>query len=110
MDLVDLAQHRAKEAELPPGIPPEVCAKFDELAHGLADGTLSGWAFDRYSADAILHRIRWHFTVERRDRAFKCNNNWTAPLARWWLRQHPEYPRFFELRERVHDGYREDAA
>ena len=84
----------------PIGIPPRVAEKFDELALMLAkDG------FRHYSADAILHRIRWHFTVERRIGGFKCNNNWTAPLARWWMLRHPEYPKFFELRERLQDGY-----
>ena len=96
-------------SRLPPGIPGEVCAKFDELALGLADGSLSGYAFPRYSADAILHRIRWHFTIERKDRAFKCNNNWTAKLARWWMEKRPEHAGFFELRERVGDGYDADA-
>jgi hypothetical protein len=70
--------------------------KFDELALGLADGSLSGYAFKRYSADAILHRSRWHFTAERRDGACKYNNDWTAPLARWLEQKHPKYPRFFD--------------
>ena len=57
--------------------------------------------FARYSADAILHRCRWHWQVERGDRGFKINNNWSAPLARWFLKIHPEAAGFFELRERV---------
>lgn len=86
-------------------IPAEVCLKFEELALGVA---AQGWK--RYSADAILHRIRWHHHVERGDRAFKANDHWTAPLARWFLTRHPEMPDFFELRERVDDGYREGEA
>lgn len=92
----------------PIGIPPEVCDKFEELALGLANGSLAGFAFKRYSSDAILHRIRWHFTVEKRDRAFKVNNNWSAPLARWWLMRHRQYSGFFELRERLNDEYKEE--
>lgn len=57
--------------------------------------------FDKYSSDAILHRIRWHEKVERKDRSFKCNDHWTSCLSRWMLRKHPELPLgFFELRER----------
>lgn len=110
MNLFTRHPEHSPPIEYPIGIPLEVCAKFNELACGLADGSLSGFAFKRYSADAILHRIRWHFTIERRDRAFKCNNNWTAPLARWWLERHPEHSEFFETRERMQEGYREDAA
>jgi hypothetical protein len=91
--------------DAPSGVPAEVCAKFEELALSLHD---DGWR--HYSADAILHRIRWHFQVEKGNRAFRCNNNWTAPLARWFLRKHPELNGFFELRERTDDGYREEAA
>lgn len=105
MDLVELAQHLARGPEYPIGIPRDVCDLFDKLACGVAS---RGW--QRYSSDAIVHRIRWEMHIERGDRAFKLNNNWTAPLARWWLARHPEYPKFFELRERIHDGYAESAA
>ena len=55
--------------------------------------------FERYSADAILHRIRWHEKIERGYRGFKCNDHWTSCLSRWALRKHPELPLgFFELR------------
>ena len=90
-------------SDYPVGIPPEVCEHFERLALQVAAG---GWR--RYSADAILHRIRWTYKVERGNRAFKCNDHWTAPLARWFLARHPELPGFFELRERTGDGYSED--
>lgn len=54
--------------------------------------------FTRYSADAILHRIRWHYQVERGDREFKVNNNWAAPLSRWFMGKHPQYRGFFATR------------
>jgi hypothetical protein len=82
-------------ADLPEGIPVDVCASFERLAL-----ELRGVGFKRYSADAILHRVRWHMHVERGNRAFKANNNWTAPLARWFLKNHREAAGFFELRER----------
>jgi hypothetical protein len=80
----------------PEGIPADVCLTFEKLALELL-----GLGFKRYSADAILHRVRWHWQVERGDRGFKANNNWSAPLARWFLARNPKVPGFFELRERV---------
>ena len=56
--------------------------------------------FKRYSADAILHRIRWHMNIERGHREFKCNNNWTAPLSRWYMKKYPELEGFFSTRVR----------
>ena len=100
MDLFD-----SNRNSFPVGVPPEVCTLFEQLALKVA---AHGWK--HYSADALLHRIRWEMQIERGNRAFKCNNNWTAPLARWFLACHPEMAGFFELRERVTDGYREEAA
>jgi hypothetical protein len=74
-------------------IPIEVRELFSKLTFDLIRG---GWT--HYSADAILHRIRWHYHVEKREREFKANNNWTATLARWWLKNNLQYPEFFELR------------
>lgn len=81
--------------EYPKEIPSGICDLFETLALEVADR-----GFKRYSADSILHRVRWHFSIEKSDRTFKCNNNWTAPLARWFLRRHPEHEKFFELRKR----------
>lgn len=80
----------------PNGIPPDVCLSFEKLALELL-----AMNFKRYSADALLHRVRWHWQVERGDRGFRCNNNWTAPLARWFLDRNPQAAGFFELRERL---------
>lgn len=79
----------------PEEIPAEVSALFEQEALKVRQA-----GFERYSADAILHRIRWHFQVEQGQREFKCNDHWTAPLARWFLAKHPELPGFFETRER----------
>lgn len=87
--------------EYPPGIPIDVCQLYEQLAfkvHG------RGW--QHYSSDAILHAIRWEYQIERGHREFKCNDHWTAPLARWFLAKHPHMVGFFELRERR----REEAA
>jgi hypothetical protein len=76
-------------------IPQEVYDKFETLA---LDVKAAG--YKHYSSDAILHRIRWHMHIERGNREFKANNNWTAHLARWFLARHPGEPKFFELRVR----------
>jgi hypothetical protein len=77
------------------GIPQDVLDLFDQLADSIIAA-----GFDRYSARALLHRIRWHFKVEKGDREFKCNDHWTPRMARSWLLRHPERPNFFETRER----------
>lgn len=82
------------------GIPDDVSRLFERLTLKLINEN----GFKHYSADAILHRIRWHFQVERRLREFKCNNNWTAVLARWFMQRHPEHEGFFETRSSPHKG------
>lgn len=76
-------------------VPPDVKILFERLALQIH---ARGWK--NYSSDAILHRIRWEMQIERGEREFKCNDHWTAPLARWFLNRHPEMPGFFELRQR----------
>lgn len=91
----DLFAHANRATSWPDGIPREVAELFDKLALDLKRR-----GFERYSADAILHQIRWTMHVDRDNRDFKCNDHWTAPLARWWLLKHPEHAGFFETRER----------
>lgn len=79
---------------MPEDVPLDVCVLFDRLALQVAR---AGYA--RFSSDAILHRIRWEHQVERGDREFRCNDHWTAPLARWFTANHPELPEFFALRK-----------
>jgi hypothetical protein len=79
----------------PDGIPPDVVALYEALAFEILQ-----LGFNRYSSDAILHRIRWHKHIERGQREFKCNDHWTAVLARWFMDKHPECEGFFETRER----------
>jgi hypothetical protein len=84
------------KVDLPEGVPAEVCALFERLALDLIKR-----GFTRYSADAILHQIRWTTHMMRGDLTFKANDHWTAPLARWFLAKHPKHGKFFELRERA---------
>jgi hypothetical protein len=58
--------------------------------------------FDHYSADAIVHRIRWHVNVDTRSEAeFKINNNFVACYARMFHDTYPEHAGFFRTRERT---------
>ena len=78
------------------GVPDEVVALFERFTLEVINR-----GFKRYSSDAILHRIRWHYHIERTGHEdFKCNNNWTADLARWFMDNHPSHTGFFELRVR----------
>lgn len=72
---------------------PEVYRLFQELAD-----TLRSRGRSRYSADAILHRIRWHYHVERSDGDFKINDHFSSRYARLLMRNRPEYNGFFETR------------
>ena len=53
-----------------------------------------------YSADAILHRIRWHIAIETvSDDGWKINNNFSSRYARTLMADLPgEFAGFFELR------------
>jgi hypothetical protein len=82
----------------PDGVPAEVCELFARLA---TEAHRSG--LKHYSADAILHRVRWHEQIERGNREFKANNNWTAPLARWLMARNPAMRGFFEIRKLGHE-------
>ena len=77
----------------PSSVPEHVAAMFEDLAFQVWER-----GFDRYSADAVLHRIRWFHHVERGDREFKCNNNWTSGLARAFMKKYPSMNGFFEIR------------
>jgi hypothetical protein len=79
--------------EYPPDIPIEVCDLFVKLAR-----EAKAAHFRRFSADMILHRIRWYFTIEAKRTGFKANNNWTSTLARWAMKAAPDLEGFFETR------------
>jgi len=95
----DLFTYMESQTSAPPeGVPSDVAALFERLAMQVHHA-----GHERYSADAILHRIRWHEQIERGNRGFRANNNWTAPLARWFLARNPQLPGFFETRDRLDD-------
>jgi hypothetical protein len=78
----------------PKGVPADVAKLFEEMAFSVIKA-----GYDRYSARSIIHRIRWHYHIDRGVRTFKCNNNWTPALARWFMAKHPTRAGFFETRE-----------
>jgi len=56
----------------------------------------------RYSADAVVHRIRWHVNIETRPvDEFKINNNFVSYYARLFMRKNRQYSGFFETRVRT---------
>lgn len=77
----------------PPEVPEVVVDMFEAFALEIIKSGMP-----RYSARAILHRMRWHQHIEKGNRDFKCNNNWTPKLARWFMAKHPKHSNFFETR------------
>ncbi len=53
---------------------------------------------EKFSAYAIVHRIRWEIEFETNDPSYKINNNHIAFYARLFIQQFPEHADFFELR------------
>ncbi len=98
-DLFDFDRRHAEHTDPPAAdiddVPTDVRFHFERLALEVA-----ARGFTHYSSDAILHRIRWHMQIDRGIREFKCNDHWTAPLARWFIERHPDMSEFFELRVR----------
>lgn len=54
---------------------------------------------ERYSAKTIMERIRWEVDLKNTREDFKINNTFTAMYARVLMARHPEFSKFFELRE-----------
>lgn len=79
----------------PEGVPLDVATLFEQLTLGLITRGMK-----HYSARAVFHRIRWEYQVEKGERDFAVNNNWSAAMARWFHAAHPAHAGFFETRER----------
>lgn len=61
--------------------------------------------FQHYSADAVLHRIRWQTDTPLDDgSSFKINNNWSAFYARKFHAAYPKHDGFFRLRTSMADA------
>jgi hypothetical protein len=55
-----------------------------------------------YSADAVLHRVRWETALSTGE-TFKINNNYSAFYARLYHREFPKHAGFFMTRISVAD-------
>jgi hypothetical protein len=79
---------------------PHVYALFDRFTREAVDsGT------PRYSAYAIVNRIRWHTTIETVGTAFRVPNDHIPYLARLWLRQNPQHAGFFVIHALKYEKY-----
>jgi hypothetical protein len=59
-----------------------------------------GRGFRHYSADAVLHRVRWETAMSVDDGSgYKISNVWSAWYARKFHRTHPEHFGFFRNRQ-----------
>ena len=58
-----------------------------------------GRGHKHFSADAIMHRVRWETSVSTTGRIFKINNNHIAYYARALMEQRPEFKGFFRTRK-----------
>jgi hypothetical protein len=54
----------------------------------------------RFSADSILHRIRWETSVVTISSHYKINNDFSADYARKFIHAFPHHNKFFEIRRR----------
>lgn len=85
--------------EAPAFVPEHISARFEQATLALIDKGQKN-----YSSRAILHHMRWHETHPFNEDgfgSFKIRNEWSAPLARWFMARHPQYDGFFRTREAV---------
>jgi hypothetical protein len=76
------------------GAHPEVFAEFKRLA---LEARRRG--HEHYSADGILHVVRWHTSVNpQKDEGFKINNDFSSRYARKLIAEDGTFATFFELR------------
>lgn len=52
----------------------------------------------QYSADAVLHRMRWFTDIETSGDPFKINNNYAAYYGRLFMADFPQHKGFFRTR------------
>lgn len=61
--------------------------------------------FKNYSADAIMHRVRWETSLKSpANDGFKINNNFVTFYARRFAKEHPEHYDFFRFREQTSEN------
>ena len=55
----------------------------------------------RFSAYAIMQRIRWELEVDTHGSSYKINNNHIAFYARLFMSEYPQHKDFFETRTQL---------
>lgn len=74
---------------------PEVYRKLVNLAR-----QAKGAGFTHYGMKALVERLRWHMTVERKStEPFKINNDFASRYARYIMRLEPDLAEFLEVRK-----------
>lgn len=73
---------------------PDIWQQFESIALDLIHRGKT-----HYSADSILHVIRFHRDTSTSGADVKINNNFSACYARKWAKRHPDYEKFFERRK-----------
>ena len=53
----------------------------------------------KISSDLIINYIRWEQFIESSDEHFKINNSYSAYIARFFIKQNPQYSNLFNLRK-----------
>jgi hypothetical protein len=78
---------------------PDVWQLFVKLAREAKDKGLT-----RFSARAIIHRIRWEYTIDRADNdGFKINDHMSTYYAHKLVGVDPRFADFFEFRSTTPD-------
>lgn len=72
---------------------PHVYALFDKFTRQAIKA-----GHEHFSADAIVHRIRWSTSVETKGDEFKLNNNLVAYYSRLFMLKNPQFKGFFRTR------------
>lgn len=72
---------------------PMLWVKFQQVAIEAIQAGMTHW-----SADAVMHVVRFQTAVREKGSTFKINNDNIAGYARLFLLHYPQYAGFFELR------------
>lgn len=63
----------------------------------------------KYSADSLMHRVRWECEIDGGQDEYVVNNNWVSIYARLLACKSPDFAEFFEFRKLKGKGIKEAA-
>jgi hypothetical protein len=64
--------------------------------------------YTHYSAEGIIHAIRWESYIKANDEKYKICNDVKAFYSRLLMHTKPKYKNFFKLRPSIWDGFNFD--